>query len=207
MRAAFMEGTDIHQATAANIFGVLPGEVTSELRGRAKAINFGVIYGMGAQRLARDTGLGIHEAQEFIESYFEKYPKVKAYLDAQVLLARTEGFVETILKRRRPMTELTSQSRQIQNAAERIAVNTPIQGSAADMIKVAMIRIDEKLNDVPFRARMLLQVHDELLFEVEEAHVSELAELVRFEMCNAVKLDVPLKVDVGWGTSWFDAHG
>src|SRR5581483_719252 len=195
LRAAFRAGEDIHRATAARIFDQKPEDVTSELRGRAKVINFGIVYGMGAARLARETGMPYGEALEFIENYFKKYPAVKAYLDSQIDLARKKGYVETVLKRKRLLPEIWSTNRQVQMTAERIATNTPIQGSAADLIKVAMIRIDRRLEAEKFPARMLLQVHDELVFEVEAAHAEKLAALVTHEMAHAVELDVPLKVD------------
>jgi DNA polymerase-1 len=206
LRAAFRAGEDIHRATAARIFDKKPEEVTSELRGRAKVINFGIVYGMGASRLARETGMPYGEALEFIENYFKKYPSVKAYLDSQIDHARKKGFVETVLKRKRLLPEIWSTNRQVQMTAERIATNTPIQGSAADLIKVAMIRIDRRLEAEKFPARMLLQVHDELVFEVEASAAERLAKLVTDEMAHAVELDVPLKVDVGWGKSWLEAH-
>ncbi|HZV02696.1 MAG TPA: DNA polymerase I [Planctomycetota bacterium] len=204
--AAFRAGEDIHRATAARIFDKKPDEVTSELRGRAKVINFGIVYGMGAARLARETGMPYGEAIDFIKGYFDKYPAVKAYLDSQIEHARKHGYVATVLGRKRLLPEIWSSNRQLQMTAERIATNTPIQGSAADLIKVAMIKLDARLEREKFPAHMLLQVHDELVFEVEEKRVQELADMVRHEMSTAVELTVPLKVDVGWGRSWLDAH-
>ena len=206
LREAFRAGEDIHRATAARIFDKKPEEVTSELRGRAKVINFGIVYGMGASRLARETGMPYGEALEFIEAYFKKYPSVKTYLDSQIDHARKKGYVETVLKRKRLLPEIWSTNRQVQMTAERIATNTPIQGSAADLIKVAMIRIDARLEAEKLPARMLLQVHDELVFEVEASSAERLAKLVTEEMARAVVLEVPLKVDVGWGKSWMEAH-
>lgn len=206
LRTAFHEGADIHRATAARIFDVRPEDVTPELRGRAKVINFGIVYGMGPGRLARETGMTYGEAMEFIQGYFAKYPSIKGYLDSQVDMARKKGYVETVLKRKRYLPEIWSSNRQIQMTAERIATNTPLQGSAADLIKVAMIRIDTRLERERLPARMLLQVHDELVFEVDAARAGELSRMVTEEMSTAVALSVPLKVDVGWGPSWKDAH-
>ena len=203
---AFRNDLDVHRATAARIFDLPLEEVTPELRSRAKAINFGIIYGMGAPRLARSTGLPLLEARKFIEGYFAKYPRIQAYLAGEVERARKQGWVETLLRRRRPLPDIRATHRGARANAERMAVNTPIQGSAADIIKVAMIRIDRRLRAEGLRARMLLQVHDELLFELpaEEAEATE--RLVREEMQGAFPLAVPLKVDVGRGHSWLEAH-
>jgi DNA polymerase-1 len=203
---AFRRDLDVHRATAARIFDVPLEEVTAELRGRAKAINFGIVYGMGAQRLARDTGITVDEARRFIEGYFAKYPKIQGYLKSQVEHARQHGYVETVLGRRRPLSDIRSSQRQMRSNAERMAVNTPIQGSAADIIKVAMVRIDRRLAREGLRARMLLQVHDELLFEAPDDELDRLEALVREEMVQAFPMDVPLKVDVGRGRSWLEAH-
>jgi DNA polymerase-1 len=203
---AFRRDLDVHRATAARIFDVPLEEVTSELRGRAKAINFGIVYGMGAQRLARDTGLSVADARAFIDGYFAKYPRIKGYLDGQVELARKHGYVQTVLGRRRPLGDIHSTQRQLRANAERMATNTPIQGSAADIIKVAMVRIDRRLTKERLRSRMLLQVHDELLFESPPDEVDHLEALVKEEMTGAFPMTVPLKVDVGRGRSWFEAH-
>jgi DNA polymerase I len=203
---AFRRDLDVHKATAARIFDVPLDHVTPELRGRAKAINFGIVYGMGAQRLARDTGLSVADARAFIEGYFAKYPRIKGYLDSQVEHARKHGHVETVLGRRRPLTDIRSTQRQLRANAERMATNTPIQGSAADIIKVAMVRIDRRLSAEGLKARMLLQVHDELLFELPEGEADRLEALVKEEMSGAFPMTVPLKVDVGRGRSWFEAH-
>ncbi len=202
---AFRNDLDVHKATAARIFDVPLEQVTSELRGRAKAINFGIVYGMGAQRLAHDTGLSVQEARAFIDGYFTKYPKIRGWLDAQVERARSQGDVETVLGRRRPLPDMRATQRQIRAAAERMATNTPIQGSAADIIKVAMVRIDRRLKAEGLKARMLLQVHDELVFEMPESEADRLELLVREEMSGAFPLDVPLKVDVGRGKTWLEA--
>ncbi|MFV1958828.1 MAG: DNA polymerase I, partial [Planctomycetota bacterium] len=163
---AFRSGEDVHRATAARIFKVPPEEVTPELRGRAKAVNFGVIYGMGPQRLARETKVTLEEARSFIDQYFETYPGVRAFLDRTVAKARERGYVQTLLGRRRYLPELSSKDARVMNQAENVAVNTPLQGTAADLIKLAMIRIDERLGSEGHEARMLVQIHDELLLEV-----------------------------------------
>jgi DNA polymerase I len=203
---AFRRDVDVHQATAARIFGIPLEQVTSELRSRAKAINFGIVYGMGAQRLARDTSLDVAEARKFIEEYFLVYPGIKGYLDGCVEKARKDGYVETVLGRRRPLPDMRASNRGVRANAERMAVNTPIQGSAADIIKVAMLRVDRRLEASGLQARMLLQVHDELLFETPADEADALEALAREEMESAHPLDVPLKVDVGRGRTWLDAH-
>ena len=203
---AFRQGLDVHRATAARIFDLPLERVSSELRGRAKAINFGIIYGMGAPRLARETGLPLAEARSFIEGYFAKYPRIQAYLTGEVERARKQGYVETLLGRRRPLPDIRATHRAARANAERMAVNTPIQGSAADIIKVAMIRIQRRLRAEGLRARMLLQVHDELLFELPREEAEPTERVVREEMEGAYPLLVPLVVDVGRGPNWLDAH-
>jgi len=203
---AFRDGADVHRTTAARILDLPLDQVSSEQRSRAKAINFGLVYGMGPGRLSRETGLSLDEAKAFIVSYFDKYPKIKAYLDEQVELARQRGYAETLLKRRRPLPDLRAGSRMARSNAERMATNTPIQGSAADIIKVAMVRIDRRLQDEGWRSRMLLQVHDELVFETPPDEVDRLETMVRAEMEGALQLDVPLDVAVGRGPNWLEAH-
>lgn len=204
--AAFQAGHDIHRATAARVFDLPIEEVSSEQRGRAKAINFGIVYGMGPNRLARDTGMEKEEAVRFIASYFESYPAIKDYLDGSVAAARDKGFAETILGRRRPLGALRTARRMERANAERMALNTPIQGSAADIMKLAMLAVDRRLRREGLAARMLLQVHDELLLEAPLAELDRLEALVREEMENAFELAVPLKVDVGRGDNWLQAH-
>jgi DNA polymerase-1 len=203
---AFRSGHDIHAATAARVSDVPLEEVTPEQRGRAKAINFGIVYGMGPQRLANDTGMTLDEARAFIANYFEKYPEIKGYLDGQVAQARREGYVETILGRRRPLVDIRANQRLARSNAERMALNTPIQGSAADLIKVAMVRLHRRLRESGLKARMLLQVHDELVFECPAGEADALEALVREEMEGAYPLAVPLAVDVGRGANWLEAH-
>ena len=206
LREAFRQGEDIHRATAARIFKVAPDEVTGVLRSRAKAVNFGVIYGMGPQRLARETSVTLQEAKQFIDDYFATYPSVKAYHDKTIEEARETGYVTTLLGRRRYLPDLQSSDPRIFAQARNVAVNTPLQGTAADMIKLAMIRIDERLRADGFEARMLLQIHDELLFEAPPAEMVRLQEMVITEMKDALPLDVPVVVDVGTGDNWSEAH-
>jgi len=203
---AFHAGHDVHRATASRVFEVPFDEVTSEQRGRAKAINFGLVYGMGRNRLAQDTGLSPDEAGVFIENYFASYPKIKGYLDGSVAHAREHGWVSTILGRQRNLDSIRS-SRRVERAnAERVALNSPIQGSAADIMKLAMLRVAERLEREQLRAHLLLQVHDELVLEVHPDDADALEVLVREEMSGAYELSVPLKVDVGRGANWLEAH-
>ena len=202
----FQRGEDVHRRTAALVFGVEPDDVQPDMRDRAKAINFGVIYGMGSRRLARGTGISLDDAKRFIDAYFDKYPGIKEFTAASVSQARTEGYVKTILGRRRNLPEIHSRNRGQEVAAERMAVNTPIQGSAADIIKVAMVSLARRLSHEDADAKMLLQVHDELLFEVRRDDADRVADTVREEMEQAVRLSVPVKVDVALGENWMEAH-
>jgi len=202
---AFRRQEDIHRRTASEIFETPMDEVTKEMRSRAKAINFGVIYGMGPQRLARDTGITMAEAQGFIERYFGRYPLIKEFIDETVAAAERDGFVTTVLGRRRYVPEIYSQNQGVRSAAERVAVNTPIQGSAADLIKLAMLRLDRRLPDACPDAWMTLQVHDELIFDVPADRADAVSAIVREEMEGAMKLNVPLKVDIAVGTTWSKA--
>ena len=207
LRAAFREGSDVHRRTAALINQVEEAAVTSEMRSRAKAINFGVIYGMGARALARQISTTMAEAKAFIESYFETYPGVRIFIDETKDRARQDGYVETMLGRRRLLPDIMSSNNRVRSFQERIAVNTPIQGTAADLIKLAMIRIEEELRGHPSGAMLLLQVHDELVLEVPQAEVEAVGELVRRDMETALELSVPLVVDVHTGANWAEAHG
>lgn len=202
---AFSSGGDIHRQTAAIIFGVSPEAVTPEMRGRAKTINFATIYGQGANALARQLRISNAEAKVFIATYFERFRGVRAYLDAQVDFAREHGYVETIFRRRRYVPELRDRNFNIRAFGERVATNAPIQGSAADLIKIAMIRIHQALARQGRRSRMLLQVHDELVFEVPPDELPPLRALVRHEMEHVTALSVPLVVDMGEGPNWVDA--
>jgi DNA polymerase-1 len=204
LQDAFRRGADIHRDTAARVFHVQPGLVSDELRGRAKAINFGILYGMGAQRLARETGMTEAEAARFIDAYFASYPRVKAFLDETLARARETGVVTTLLGRRRPVPELRSENGRIRAQAENVAVNTPIQGSAADLMKVAMVRLHRRLHEEGLQAQLLLQVHDELLLETPGDELERAARVVREEMEGEIRLDVPLRVDLFQGPNWCD---
>jgi DNA polymerase-1 len=200
---AFREGLDIHRKTAAEVFGVAYDKVTQEQRGAAKTTNFAIIYGAGAHRLSTELGLPFAEAQAFIERYFKNYPKIRAYIESTIERARQEGYVETLLGRRRPTPEITSPVRPVREYAERAAYNTPIQGTAADIIKLAMVRLPARL--AQFGARMVLQVHDELIVEVPEEHARPCGQAVQEEMQGAMDLSVPLVVEVASGRNWLEA--
>ncbi|MBI3092468.1 MAG: DNA polymerase I [Candidatus Tectomicrobia bacterium] len=203
---AFQRGEDIHTRTASEVFLVPPERVNEEMRRRAKTVNFGIIYGLSPFGLARSLGIEVGDARRFIDLYFARYEGVKGYLDGIVATAHRQGYVTTLLRRRRYLPDLQSKNRTAQQAAERTAINTPIQGSAADIIKLAMLAVHRRLRRDGLRARMLLQVHDELLFEVPEAELPALTNLVRAEMEGATQLVVPLKVELGHGPSWYEAH-
>ena len=204
LRRAFQEDRDIHRDTAVRVFGVTPEEVTPEMRRQAKAVNFGVVYGISAFGLARNIGVSMREAAAFIKNYFAQYPGVKDWIERTKAEAKQRGYVKTLLNRRRYVPELTASDAVTRRAAERMAINTPVQGTAADVIKVAMIRLDAALAD--FEARMLLQVHDELLVEAPKGECDEVAALMKKIMEEAIELDVPLKVDVGIGRNWAEIH-
>jgi DNA polymerase-1 len=201
----FALGGDIHRQTAAIIFGIPSDTVSPEMRARAKTINFATIYGQGALALARQLKITLAEAREFINTYFERFRGVREYLDGQVAFAREHGYVETIFKRRRYIPELRERNFNIRAFGERVATNAPIQGSAADLIKIAMIRIHHTLGARQSASRMILQVHDELVFEVEPTELTAVTQLVRDEMEHAATLSVPLVVDIGIGDNWLDA--
>lgn len=199
---AFVQGEDIHRRTAAEVFEVPTEEVTATQRDAAKAINFGLLYGMGARRLADGLHVSTAEAQRYIDQYFARIEGVKPFLDRQVAQAKERGYAETLAGRRRPIPELLSSNKRISAMGERLAMNTPIQGTAADLIKIAMIRIDERLEAEGLEAKLLIQVHDELVFEAPEAEVDRLQELAREEMESVWTLKVPLRVDFARGPSW-----
>ncbi len=204
LKEAFRQDADIHRDTAARVFGVEPASVTPDMRRQAKAVNFGVIYGISAFGLARNIGVSRGDAQKFIDNYFMQYPGVKRWLDNTIAEARETGYVKTLLNRRRYLPELTASDRVTRGQAERMAVNTPVQGSAADAIKVAMIRLDRELAGGP--ARLLLQVHDELVVEAPRKDAEAVARKMKDIMENAIALDVPLRVDVGIGDNWAQIH-
>lgn len=202
---AFKNGEDIHTRTAAEVFGVPPEEVTREMRGRAKAVNFGIVYGLSDFGLARDIKVGRQEAKLYIENYFARYAGVKTYIDRIIREAKEKGYVTTLLNRRRYLPDLFSPNRTLRNFGERAAMNTPIQGSAADIIKLAMVNIHRELDEHGFKAKMILQVHDELIFDTPADEIDRLIELVKRCMENALVLDVPLFVDMKIGRNWYDA--
>jgi DNA polymerase I len=205
LAAAFTSGHDFHAATAARVFGVVPEEVTGDLRAKVKVMNYGLAYGLSAYGLSQGLRVTTEEARELMGGYFEQFGGVRDYLRQVVAQARRDGYTETILGRRRYLPDLTSDNRQRREMAERMALNAPIQGSAADIIKVAMLRVDEDLRHSDLRSRMLLQVHDELLFEVAAGELGALRELVNGAMCGAFAMTVPLEVSMGTGRSWADA--
>ena len=206
MIEAFKRGEDIHAATAARVFNVALDEVTREQRGNAKTVNFGIIYGVSAFGLSNQTELNRTEAKELIDTYYKTYPKLRSYMQNQVDFAREKGYVQTVLGRRRYLKDINAGNAVVRGAAERNAVNAPIQGSAADIIKIAMINIHEALKKGNYKSKMLLQVHDELVFDAHKDELEELKELIREHMENAHELAVPLKVDMGEGLNWLEAH-
>ncbi len=202
LASAFRHDEDIHRTTAAQVFGVEPSQVTAEMRRVAKTVNFGVIYGMSDYGLEQATGLSRQEAAQFIAAYFEKYPGVKSYLESTKEEARKTGYVQTILGRRRAIPEINAQNRQVREAAERMAINMPVQGTSADIIKVAMINLESEIAKRQLESKMLLQVHDELIFEVPAAEVKEMGQLAAELMSSAIELNVPLKVAIKTGPNW-----
>jgi DNA polymerase-1 len=201
---AFQKGRDIHRETAALIFAVDAEAVSGGMRGQAKTVNFATIYGQGPMALARQLGVSVADARRFIEGYFARFPAIREYLDRQIELARDQGYVETLFGRRRYIPELNSKNPNIRGFGERVASNSPIQGTAADLIKLAMINIHRALHEQRSGARMILQVHDELLFEVPPAELDEVSALVRSEMIGALELNVPIEVDLGVGANWYE---
>ena len=206
MMKAFQDGEDIHASTAANVFNVPIDEVTREQRSNAKTVNFGIIYGVSAFGLSNQTDLSRSEAKELIETYYKTYPKLRNYMSEQVNFARDNGYVQTVLGRRRYLKDINSRNAVVRGAAERNAVNAPIQGSAADIIKIAMINIYKKLSEENYTSKMLLQVHDELVFDAYKPELEKLKTMVQTEMQHAYKLAVPLDVEVGVGENWLEAH-
>jgi DNA polymerase-1 len=205
LKAAFEEGRDIHTATAARVFGLPEDKVDSSLRNRAKMVNYGLAYGMNAFGLAQRLDITPDEAQEILDAYFQTFPQISDYLDRQVAKAAAEGFTETMLGRRRYIPELQASNPRVRDLGRRMALNAPIQGSAADVFKLGMIRVDRALSASPLRCFMLLTVHDELVFEVAETEVEEAAALVEDQMELAHELSVPLRADIGWGRNWAEA--
>ena len=203
---AFARGDDIHRATAAEVFDLKPMFVTDEQRRRAKAINFGLIYGMSAFGLARQLGIARAEAADYIDRYFERYPGVRSYMDSTRAMAHEKGYVETVFGRRLTLPDIHSRQVQVRQAAERAAINAPMQGTAADIIKRAMLAVTQRLMSSNFKCNLLLQVHDELVFEVHDEDLECVRDLVRREMESSASLSVPLVVEIGTGLNWFEAH-
>jgi len=200
--SAFKEDRDIHKFTASLIFGVEESLVTDEMRETAKRINFGIVYGMGSFGLAKDLEIPVDKAQEFIDNYFLRYPKVNKFIEGQIALAKGTGFVKTILGRRRYLPEINNKNNSLRSFAERQAVNSPIQGSAADLIKLAMVNIHQALAGMKLKTKMIMQIHDELVFEVPEAELDAVCGLVRDKMEHVYKLAVPVKVNMKKGKNW-----
>nr|WP_265100992.1 DNA polymerase I [Staphylococcus argenteus] len=205
MKEAFINGDDIHTATAMKVFGVEADQVDSLMRRQAKAVNFGIVYGISDYGLSQSLGITRKKAKAFIDDYLASFPGVKQYMSDIVKDAKALGYVETLLHRRRYIPDITSRNFNLRGFAERTAMNTPIQGSAADIIKLAMVKFSEKMKDTTYQAKLLLQVHDELIFEVPKSEVESFSEFVEDIMENALQLDVPLKVDSSYGATWYDA--
>ena len=206
MIKAFQNNEDIHKSTAAKVFNVPLDEVTKEQRSHAKTVNFGIIYGVSAFGLSNQTNLSRKESAELIEAYYQTYPKLKSFMSSQVDFARENGYVETISGRRRYLKDINSANAIVRGGAERNAVNAPIQGSAADIIKIAMISIHKKLTSENWKSKMLLQVHDELVFDVHNSELERIQPMIKYEMENAFKMAVPLDVEIGLGKNWLEAH-
>ena len=205
MKQAFLTGEDIHTVTAAQVFGVPTDQVTKQMRSHAKAVNFGIVYGISAFSLAQDIGVPVYEAKEYIETYFERFPGIRRYMDEVVAQAKERGYVETLMHRRRALPELTASNFNTRSFGERVARNMPIQGTAADVIKLAMVRVDERLHKENLKAKLILQVHDELIVECPEEEKETVARLLTEEMEGAVHLSVPLTAEAHWGINWLEA--
>ena len=206
MREAFIQGLDIHTATASKVYGVALDDVTSDMRRNAKAVNFGIIYGQSAFGLSQNLGIPRREAAEIIEQYFIQYPGIKDYMNNTIAFAQENGYVETLLKRRRYLRDINSQNATVRGFAERNGINAPIQGSAADMIKIAMIQIHNDIKERGLKGKMTMQVHDELVFDVPKDEIKIFKELIQFRMKNAIKTEVPIVVEIGVGVNWLEAH-
>lgn len=206
MIEAFNRGEDIHASTASRVFQVPLNEVTRQQRDQAKTVNFGIIYGVSAFGLSNQTGLSRTEARDLIETYYNTYPRLRNYISEQLLFAREKGYVQTVLKRRRYLSDINARNPMVRGAAERNAINAPIQGSAADIIKIAMIRIHDRLQKENFKSKMLLQVHDELIFDIHKDEIDVLKPVIKHEMESAFELKIPLIVDIGTGKNWLEAH-
>ncbi|MEL6652745.1 MAG: DNA polymerase, partial [Bacteroidota bacterium] len=206
MMEAFRNRQDIHRTTAARVFGVEPEEVTPDQRSGAKTVNFGIIYGISAFGLSQRMGISRSEASDIIKSYWAQFPRIKEYMDECVEKTKKTGYSETFFGRRRYLPDIHSGNRTVRSFAERNAINSPIQGTAADIIKIAMIKVDAAFKAAKLRSKMVLQVHDELVFDVYKPELEQVKEIVQREMTNAVDIGVPMEVEVGTGDNWLQAH-
>ena len=206
MKDAFARGEDIHRDTAARVFGIPAAEVTPEQRSKCKMVNFGIIYGISAFGLAQRLKVTRTEAAGLIDTYFKLYPAVRQYMDEAIAKARATGYAVTLTGRRRTLRDISSRNATARQAAERDAINTPVQGTAADMIKIAMVRVDRALKKAGLKAKMVLQIHDELLFDVPRGEVEQVKAIAKREMESAMDVGVPLEVSVGVGENWLEAH-
>jgi DNA polymerase-1 len=203
---AFNNGDDIHTITASQVFGLPVEMITPQLRSRAKAVNFGIVYGIGAFSLAKDIGVTRKEAQEYIDNYLSTYSGVNHYMSHMIELAREKGYSETLFHRRRYLPELASSNHMMRSFGERVARNMPIQGTAADIIKIAMIKVDKRLTDENMKSKLILQVHDELIVEAPKDEAQKALQIVTEEMQSACKMKVLLRADGKIGNTWYDAH-
>jgi DNA polymerase-1 len=206
MLEAFKAGEDIHRDTASRVYGIMPAFVSDDQRAKCKMVNFGIIYGISAFGLSQRLKVSRKEAAGLIETYFRLYPKVKKYMEDAVDKAREKGYAETVLGRRRTLRDISWRNATVRMAAERDAINTPIQGSAADLIKVAMVNVDRAMKAAGMRSRMVLQIHDELVFDAPVEEVDELKAIIEREMTTAIDFGVPLEVGIGVAANWLDAH-
>ena len=203
---AFNNDLDIHSRTAALVYSVREEDVTPDQRRSAKVVNFGIMYGAGPFRMSKELGISMKDAKELIETYFKTYPGIQTYIQKTIEEAHTRGYVHTLGGRKRYAQALGTSNINIQKAEERALINMPIQGSAAELVKIAMINIHNEIKKHKYKTKMILQIHDELIFEVPKYEIENISKLVKFEMENAVKLSIPLKVDFNWGVSWYEAH-
>jgi len=203
---SFLEDKDIHSMTASKLFNLPFEDITREMRSNAKTVNFGIIYGVSAFGLSQQTNLNRKESAALIHTYFEKYKKLKTYMNHQIAFAREHGYVETILGRKRYLKDINSRNALLRSHAERNAINAPIQGSAADIIKKAMINIFKEFDSLKIQSKMILQVHDELIFDVHKSEKAIVEKIVKTKMENAYKMNIPLKVESDFGENWLQAH-
>jgi DNA polymerase-1 len=206
MLKAFKNNEDIHKSTASKVFNIDLENVTNEQRSHAKVVNFGIIYGVSAFGLSNQTDLSRSESKEIIDNYYKSYPKLKEFTSNQIEFARSNGYVKTLLGRKRYLNDINSRNAIIRSSAERNAINSPVQGTAADIIKLAMIKIDDELEKLKLKSKLILQVHDELIFDCPKGEVDIIKDMIQEKMQNAYQLNVPLKVDVGEGYNWLEAH-